>query len=352
LPMSGMRGAVEQFATRLWYGRSLLRYPLWPLSLLYRVITSLRRWLYRHGIFASYSAGAPVVVIGNVTVGGTGKTPVTLWLAGQMRTAGLEPAIVARGYGAPGVDRALRVSAESDPLLVGDEPVLLARRSGCPVYVDRNRVRAARAAVANGADVVICDDGLQHYRLRRDVEIAVVDGSRRFGNGIMLPAGPLREPAQRLAQVDRVMVQLPDGVDEFSGQGWLEPAGRVTNFSLQGDTLRAVSGDAERALSSLSGRSVHAIAGIGNPQRFFAQLERAGLHVAGRALPDHARIVQSDIDLEGEVIMTEKDAVKCRRFADQRHWYLPVELRVAPGDSGNWLKDMLARIAAGQGGAA
>jgi len=342
--MSGSRGSLERFANQLWYGGNPLRFLLWPISLLYGLVSAIRRMLYRSGALRSFGAGVPVVIVGNVTVGGTGKTPVTLWLAGRTRELGLKPAIVARGYGASGIDQTLRVTSDSDPQLSGDEPVLLARRSGCPVYVDRNRVRAARTAAADGASIVICDDGLQHYRLRRDAEIAVVDGVRGFGNGYLLPAGPLREPLRRLSTVDRIMVQVPDGQDLPGGGPWARGMSNVTRFSLRGDTLLSVAGEGRKALASLRGQSVQAIAGIADPVRFFAQLERAGLRVTGTALPDHARIVRSDIDLEGDVIMTEKDAVKCRQIADRRHWYLPVDLAVAEDAPADWLADLLGTV--------
>lgn len=351
--MSGSRSRMERLANAIWYGDSLLRFLLLPLSLLFAVAVAARRGLYRLGILRSYRAPLPVIVVGNISVGGTGKTPVTLWLVRQLSAAGMAPAIISRGYGGAGSNDVLRVSADSDPEIVGDEPLLLAIRSGVPVFVDRNRVRAAKAASDSGANVIISDDGLQHYALQRDAEVIVIDGQRGFGNGYMLPAGPLREPSSRLAAADCLMVQL-SGADARARYGnRATDKVAVSRFSLQGDTLRQVAGEAEKPVSEVAGKTVRAVAGIGNPQRFFDYLASKGIDAKGVALADHAAIEAQDIcfDDELDVIMTEKDAVKCRTIASDRHWYLPVTLELLDNESEIWLDILLSRISAKSGNA-
>lgn len=196
----------QQGINRVWYGRSLLSWLLLPLSAVFWLVTRLRSILYRIGVFKSYRLAVPVVVIGNLTVGGTGKTPVALWLIDALRSRGIRAGVVSRGYGAAVGSSPRRVAVDSDPSQVGDEPLLIARRGRCPVVVHPDRVAAARQLLDDGIDLIVADDGLQHSRLKRDYEIAVVDGQRGFGNGWLLPAGPLREPLARLAQVDRVIV--------------------------------------------------------------------------------------------------------------------------------------------------
>jgi tetraacyldisaccharide 4'-kinase len=205
--MSDTGGKLEAFINNIWYGKSHAYVILLPLTAVFALVAALRRYLYKQGILSSRKISVPVIVIGNIAVGGAGKTPVTLWLAEFLKEKGMDPAIISRGYGGKATSSTILVTGDSDPVLVGDEPVLLARRSGCAVFVDADRVQGAAAAVHNGADVILSDDGLQHYRLQRDMEIAVIDGSRGFGNGHLLPAGPLREPQCRLDTVDHIMVQ-------------------------------------------------------------------------------------------------------------------------------------------------
>jgi tetraacyldisaccharide 4'-kinase len=273
-----------------------------------------RRLLYALRLLRSVRAGIPVVVIGNLTVGGSGKTPLAIHVAETLMAKGWSPAIVSRGYG--GTARAPRaVSLASDPAQVGDEPVLMARRSGCPVWVgaDRAAVVAALRQEHPDCDIVILDDGLQHYRLRRDLEIAVVD-ARGFGNGFMLPAGPLREPRTRLWTVDAVVVHGTDKVKGFT-------------MRLEGDELhRATDARERRKASAFAGERVHAVAGIGDPDRFFRQLAHFGVKVVPHPFPDHHPFGAADLEFgdEAPVLMTEKDAVKCKRYAKPRHWVLPV----------------------------
>jgi tetraacyldisaccharide 4'-kinase len=270
----------------------------------------------------------PVVVVGNLTVGGTGKTPLVLWLARALRARGRQPGIVSRGYGGRGVRGALRVHAGSDVGVVGDEALLIARRSGCPVAVGRDRAAAAALVAGDGADIVIADDGLQHYALARDVEVAVLDDARRLGNGHCLPAGPLREPASRLSDVDAVVVH-----DDATGVNEWPPG--AFPMRLQARAVRALASNAERSLESFAGERVHALAGIGNPERFFVSLRSQRLDVIAHPFPDHARLRREDIGFgDGlPVLMTEKDAVKCARFAGPEHWYVSVDAVLAPADA-------------------
>jgi tetraacyldisaccharide 4'-kinase len=274
--------------------------------------------LYRLRILKSVHPGIPVIVVGNLSVGGSGKTPLVLWIAQFLQTRGWSPAIVSRGYGAGGsAPRAATVVSE--PEEVGDEPVVLARRSGCPVWVGARRaeVIAALRAQHPEVDVVILDDGLQHYALRRDLEIAVVD-ARGFGNGFMLPAGPLREPRSRLRSVDAVVAHDTDRVQGYA-------------MALAGEEAhRATDARERRPLAAFAGERVHAVAGIGDPERFFRHLARRGLKVVPHPFPDHHPFAAGDLEFgdAAPVLMTEKDAVKCKRFAQPTHWILPVRAAI------------------------
>lgn len=273
-----------------------------------------------------------MIVVGNISVGGSGKTPLVLWIAELLRSRGHAPAIISRGYGGR-VEAPQEVNIASDPRDVGDEPVLLARHSGCPVWVSPDRVAAAQAACTQHpeCDVLVLDDGLQHYRLRRDIELAIVD-SRGFGNGWLLPAGPLREPPRRLERVDAVISH------EASVPGYA--------MRLRGETVtQLVDARMQRALASFSGQRVHAVAGIGDPSRFFASLERHGLRVTEHPFPDHHLFTAPDLEFGDElpVLMTEKDAVKLRGVARANWWVLPVRAELDPA-FGDWLLGKLAAV--------
>lgn len=295
-----------------------------PLALLFRAASAVRRWMYLVGILRVHSLGVPVIVIGNINVGGSGKTPLALRIAQELASRGWRPGLVSRGYGGSG--RTPRcVSATSSPDDVGDEPVLLAR-SGLPVWVGRDRVGAGRALIAEHPDcnVVIADDGLQHYALARDVEIVAIDGKRGFGNGRTLPAGPLREPISRLGEVD-ALVRLGDRPRRLSR--------REFEMALAGERFVRVNNAAITSRAdAFAGKDVHAVAGIGNPERFFAYLRTLGIVPIAHAFPDHYRYTSRDIALPGAtaILMTEKDAVKCAAFADDRCWTLPVAAIVDP----------------------
>jgi tetraacyldisaccharide 4'-kinase len=299
----------------------------------FRAAVFLRRVLYLVRLLPSARAGIPVVAIGNLTVGGSGKTPLAIHVAELLKAGGWSPAIVSRGYG--GTVRSPRgVSLASDPAQVGDEPVLMARRSGCPVWVGPDRVAVIAALRHEHPDcnVIVLDDGLQHYRLRRDLEIAVVD-ARAFGNGFMLPAGPLREPRTRLWTVDAVVAHGTDAVKGYAMQ-------------LEGDELhRATDARDRRKAQAFAGERVHAVAGIGDPNRFFLHLAKLGVKVVPHPFPDHHPYRAQDLEFgdTAPVMMTEKDAVKCKRYAKPQHWVLPV--RAVPESAfDNWLLGRLGEL--------
>ncbi|HET9679305.1 MAG TPA: tetraacyldisaccharide 4'-kinase [Gammaproteobacteria bacterium] len=329
---------MEKWFNHIWYERT--RPPLWliPFSWLFAALSALRRWFYRKGIFNVITLPVPVIVVGNITVGGTGKTPMTLAVVQLLQQQGHKPGIVLRGYKGQGGNN-ISVTADSDPAIVGDEAVLLAQRSACPVIVGKDRPAAAQQLLAeHTVDCIVSDDGLQHYRLARDLEIAVVDGARSFGNGWLLPVGPLREPAKRLQQTDVIVI---------NGKSNQSYVGNALNMQLQADTAIDLISGARRHLSDFQGQSVHGVAGIGNPQRFFQTLRQQGINVLEHPLPDHASIGVSDLAFDDTlpVMMTEKDAVKCcnRALPENRYWYLPVSADFNAADKAH-LDTALANI--------
>jgi tetraacyldisaccharide 4'-kinase len=308
-----------------WYRLSPLHLLLFPVSLIFRALSALRRFLFSSGILASVKLPVPVVIVGNINVGGTGKTPLTLWLAQQLIENGWHPGIVSRGYTKNKVPQKTpqEVSFDDAADKVGDEPLLMAQRALCPVWIGRDRPAVALALLQAHpeCDIILSDDGLQHYRLQRNAEIAVIDGARRFGNGLLLPAGPLREPVSRLRNVDAVVVnggQTGNGEFEMRLDGSL-----FYNLLNPGSILPA---------SEFAGQRLHAIAGIGHPRRFFAHLEHLGLSAQHHAFPDHHRYTVADISFDDAdaVLMTEKDAVKCTGFATEKCWVLRVDAHVSP----------------------
>jgi len=305
-----------------WYRITPLHLLLWPLSLLFGFIVSIRRLLFRHVVLNSVKLPLPVIIVGNISVGGTGKTPLTLWLAEQLLADGWHPGIISRGFGGSG-SKPQEVLQGSDPAEVGDEPVLMAQRLLCPVWTGRDRPAAAQALLAAHpeCDVILSDDGLQHYRLQRDVEIVVIDGIRRFGNGFLLPAGPLREPPSRLREVDAVVI---NGDKVAAGEYRMELEG-VHFYNLLNPEITATAAD-------FQGQTVHAIAGIGHPERFFGYLKKLGLTLIAHPYPDHHQFSAADLACSdaNALLMTEKDAVKCSAFADEKCWVLRVDARLDP----------------------
>ncbi|HJW81918.1 MAG TPA: tetraacyldisaccharide 4'-kinase [Acidiferrobacterales bacterium] len=302
---------------RHWYRLTPVSVLLIPLSLVFCALVQLRRVLYRAGVLRRTRLPVPVIVVGNITVGGTGKTPLVIWLADVLRQAGYHPGIVTRGYRGNSQTWPVAVTPQTPAAQVGDEAVLLARHGGCPVLAGPDRVAAAKRHVVQGCNVIISDDGLQHYRLHRDLEIAVIDGTRRFGNRLCLPAGPLREPVSRLRSV---FVRVANGTPETGELGMtLEPTG----FYNLAEPERRASADEFRD------SAVHAVAGIGNPERFFASLRGLGLNVIPHPFPDHHDFRPGELEFSDDrpLIMTEKDAVKCQPFANTRCWVLAIEAR-------------------------
>ena len=332
-----------------WYEPHPLGVLLAPLGWLYGLFAILRRYAYRAGLRRSRQVGRPVVVVGNLCVGGTGKTPLVIAIAKLLARRGVRAGIVCRGYGGSVSRWPRQVRPDGDPDRVGDEAVLLARRAGVPVAAGPNRIAAARILVRRSkCEVILIDDGLQHLQLARDVEIVVVDGVRRHGNGRCLPAGPLREPLIRLASVDLVVVngQPPEGEGtpgEEGARGELPPrpgAGRGGSREVEGarggepdmwlaagDAVSLLDAGVARPLESFRGAPVHAVCGIGHAERFFRTLESHGITIVRHPFPDHHPFREEEIRFAGDapVLMTEKDAVKCERFAGARHWYVPVE---------------------------
>jgi tetraacyldisaccharide 4'-kinase len=310
-----MKKSIARWLEDVWYREMYISSVFMPLSMLYVDAMRLRKFLYRRGVFKSERLPVPVVIVGNITVGGTGKTPLVIWLAELLKQQGFKPGVISRGYG--GANQQIQaVAADSNPAEVGDEAVVLARRCACPVFVGANRVAAGRALLANHhCDVIISDDGLQHLALQRDIEIVVIDGERRFGNCYCLPVGPLREPPERIKSVDLVVVN--------GGQDLQE-----NEFAMrcQGEQLVNLFSGESKALSEFENSACHAVAGIGNPGRFFKQLAAHGLRCTEHAFPDHHVFTAADLKFKDAfpVLMTEKDAVKCRGFAELKYWFLPV----------------------------
>jgi tetraacyldisaccharide 4'-kinase len=309
-----------------WHRSAAAAFLLWPASVAFGFLAFSRRLLFRLRILKSSHPGIPVIVVGNITVGGAGKTPLVLWIAEFLKKNGWSPAIISRGYGARLAEaRAATIADEAAE--VGDEPIVLSRRSGCPVWVGPDRLAVARRLreAHKEVDVLILDDGLQHYAIRRDLEIAVLD-SRGLGNGHFLPAGPLREAPGRLKSVDAVVAN-----------GAIHPGAFA--MKLEGETLhRMTDANDRRPASAFASQPVHAVAGIGNPNRFFLHLRALGVRAQPHPFPDHHPFTAQDLAFGDDVpvVMTEKDAVKLRRAAQPHWWVLPVTARLDPA-FGDWL---------------
>jgi tetraacyldisaccharide 4'-kinase len=327
-----MASSLESTLTRAWLRRGPLALALWPLSLLFRGLAALRITLFRVGLLKSERLPVPVIVVGNIFIGGTGKTPLTIWLVEQLRAAGLKPGVISRGHGGEGDSGPREVVAGSSARDVGDEPLLIANRTGCPVVVGRRRAQAGRHLLARHPEVnvLVTDDGLQHYALRRDLELVLFDG-RGVGNGWTLPAGPLREPASRRRDV--TVVNTPE----------LTPAlakavgGRPWQMRLAGEYAEQLRDPQQRVpLSAMKDKRIAAAAGIGNPSRFFTMLKAAGLAIQELPLPDHHDFLDDPFrGVDAELILiTEKDAVKCRQLEhlnnDPRLWVVPVAAQIDP----------------------
>jgi tetraacyldisaccharide 4'-kinase len=300
---------------------------LLPLSWLFRLIIIIRRWLYQLKIKKVNRFSVPIIVIGNITVGGTGKTPLVIWLANLLSQQGYKPGIVSRGYKVKNITKPRLITTNSSVTEAGDEPLIIARHTNCPIAITPNRSKAIELLInQHNCNIIISDDGLQHYAMARDIEIVVVDGQRQFGNGWLLPAGPLREPISRLKSVDFVVYN-------------------TVNMHLQPATSLTAVNDNQRYLniSELTSKKVHAVAGIGNPQRFFTTLRQLGLQIIEHPFPDHYNFQKNDIDFDKNsiIIMTEKDAVKCTEISDSRHWFLPVTVELEKDLTNNILSRII-----------
>jgi tetraacyldisaccharide 4'-kinase len=344
---------MEQRLTKLWYrdaagasGFQPLSWGLRPLSWLYAAVVGVRRSAYSHHWLATHRVGKPVIVVGNLTVGGTGKTPLVIWLARHLTERGLKVGIVSRGYGSQTGEAPRLVSGASNWQDVGDEPLLLHRATGCMTLIGRDRVAAARALVGQGVDVIVADDGLQHLRLARDCELVVVDGARGFGNGRMLPAGPLREPVSRAAGADLIVI---NGVAEHSSIRSVTIPTQTTMLQmtlLPGAAVRLDGEESPRSLEEFRGQPAHAVAGIGNPGRFFRDLRARGLEVIEHPFADHHPFAPHDLAFGDAlpVLMTEKDAVKCASFADPRLWSVPAAATFSETQTRELLDHVLRKI--------
>ncbi len=303
-----------------WYSHSKIAYLLLPFSFLFWLISTIRRFLFQSGIISAYKAPVPVVIVGNLSVGGNGKTPVVIWLVQQLQARGLTCGVISRGYGSRSDVYPLLVNAETDPIQGGDEPVLIAKRTGAPVCISPNRRQAVELLLSRySCDVIISDDGLQHYKLQRDIEIVVMDAARGLGNGWVLPAGPLRELPSRLADVELV---ITNGGENAYSDAVMR---LVPHYAINLVT------NEKRELNGF--KQAIAIAGIGNPSRFFKMLQGESIQlVTAQAFQDHQKFsadLFARFDPTLPLLMTEKDAVKCGRFSQQNWWYVPVDAEIS-----------------------
>jgi tetraacyldisaccharide 4'-kinase len=321
---------VKEKLPNAWYGSASWLRLLYPLSLLYGLLAQGNRDAYARGHKPVYRSAVPVIVIGNITVGGTGKTPLTLAVAKYLQAQGNRPAIISRGYKGQSSRYPLHVTGTTPVAACGDEALLLAMNTDVPVVVDPDRSRGVQFLENRfKPDVIVCDDGLQHYALARDIEIIVVDGERGFGNGMLLPAGPLREKPERFAEADFIVVNGPHlhkGLPLKDGDYFPMSVSAESLVNLRTHKTANFSASAFFNDTPAHANRVHAVAGIGNPARFFNLLQSAGFVIMAHAFPDHYRFKTADIDFADglPVIMTEKDAVKCGDFATETHWYLKI----------------------------
>lgn len=328
-----MRQAVLKF----WYRKSLAAYVLAPLSWIFQLACRVRYYFYRY-CKTQQTFPVPVIVVGNLTVGGTGKTPLVSWIINMLKENGFTPGIVMRGYGSSLKNDEFEIVAmQSLAVAVGDEPLMLRQKADCPLVIGKNRPEAVRALLKAfpQVNIVVCDDGLQHYALARDIEIAVIDGKLRLGNGFCLPVGPLRESKQRLKSVDFIVAN-----------GNAMPGEWVMGTQLGPLAHRVNNNDMTQAVEDWQGQTVHAVAGVGNPERFFSALRAKGINVIAHPFPDHYAFKKEDITFNDDliVVMTEKDAVKCRAFASKRVFCIPLEVKLQ-----DEFKDLLLRkIQSGQ----
>ncbi|QEY58295.1 tetraacyldisaccharide 4'-kinase [Pseudomonas sp. C27(2019)] len=325
----------ERLQHAWYYGHPALLL-LWPLEQLYRQVVKRKRARFISGDSVSYRAPVPVIVVGNITVGGTGKTPLILWLIDYCRAQGLQVGVVSRGYGAKPARLPWTVSASDSAAQAGDEPLLIVQRSGVPLVIAPDRAQAVQQLLAEyPVDIILSDDGLQHYGLARDLELVLIDAARGLGNQRCLPAGPLREPAERLRSVDAVLCNGAEQDDDSGFAMQLQPT----------ELVHVRSGRREPLSYFPAQQKMHAVAGIGNPQRFFKTLEGLDWQPIAHAFADHAEFSAQDLQFADDlpVLMTEKDAVKCRAFAADNCWYLQVAAQPSAAFS-SWFAEQLKRL--------
>ncbi|MDH5518071.1 MAG: tetraacyldisaccharide 4'-kinase [Gammaproteobacteria bacterium] len=296
-----------------WYNKNLLAWLLWPLSLLFCLLVWCRRWAYKSAVFKSYKAAKPVIIIGNISVGGTGKTPLIIALSGLLNSWGYKVGIISRGYGGH-ADWPYQLTASSQAAACGDEPVQLFQRTGLPIVVGPDRLADAQLLCQqNNIDIILADDGLQHYRLQRDLELVVIDNERGFGNGFCLPAGPLREPVSRLGK---------DSWRIYNG------GDQAYSFQIRPLSVKHLKSGDSQSLDDFKADTVHAVAGIGNPQRFFTMLRSMGLTIIEHAFADHHQFSDDDLSFDDAfaVLMTEKDSVKCQATDNDKLWFVTIDI--------------------------
>ena len=318
--ISAFKRKLEFKLVTIWQSKQGLAKFLRPVSWLYCLVVVIRSLLYKLKIKKTEKVQTPVIVVGNITVGGTGKTPLVIWLCNYLKDNGYHPGIISRGYGGKARSWPQQVRPDCDPVSVGDEAIMISSRTESPMAVGPERIVSAQKLLQYHpkCNVIISDDGLQHYALHRDIEVAVLNGTLRFGNGYCLPAGALREPASRLNKVDFIVANGEAKDQEFAMRYKI-------NY-----LCNLIYPDKIQPLDSLSGKEVHAVAGIGGPERFFNQLAESGIKVIPHPFPDHFAFQESDLDFGDDkpVLMTEKDAVKCKRFGKDNHWYVPITVEV------------------------
>ena len=318
---------VISWLQQQWRGTTVWQALLTPLSWLFAMLSGGRRLLYRLGVLSSQKLPVPVIVVGNISVGGTGKTPLVIWLAEQLASHGWRPGIISRGYGGHATI-IQAVNKNGDARVTGDEPLLLAQRLPYPVWIGASRAAAGQALLAAhpDTDILISDDGLQHLGLVRDYEIAVVDARCGFGNGRLLPAGPLREAVSRLARLDAIVINQTGtphlDMPVLPGSYAMRLTGSFF-YNLKQPQQQAIANDFQQL-------TIHAVAGIGNPQRFFEQLTALGMDIIPHAFADHHQFQANELNFAGIIIMTEKDAVKCLHFATEQMWVWPVHAQLDP----------------------
>ena len=305
---------------KVWYSKNIFSLLLSPLSLIYISIIYLRYTLYQLGLISITKINVPTIVIGNIVAGGTGKTPLVIWLAKYLKSKGFLPGIVSRGYGGTYLSNIELVKPTSNPLLVGDEPVIIARNTNCPVVVAKKRAKGAKELVEKyNCNIILCDDGMQHYSLARDIEIAVIDGQRRFGNNYCFPAGPLREPKSRIFKADLIVSKYNARTCEHKMDYTYHQLVSLNELS---KTI---------PISDLHGMTVHTIVGINNPDHFFSYLRSHKLELIIHKFPDHYSYTEDDVKFDDNfpVVMTEKDAVKCLNYSSDKHWYIPISAELS-----------------------